>query len=120
MMAETTSTAAARPSPLRLKVELWAVVLLMGAAFATGVLAAPSDPAPPAMPETLPRGFMPQAPPLSDEELGSDLPDGHPPVEQPAPGGGDAAEAPEDSTHEDLGIEPGGASDPADSPPATP
>jgi len=74
---------------LRARVELWLIVVFMALAFSAGfAVGAMSDPTP-ASQATVEVGTVPEfpiAPPLSDEQLQTGLPSGHPDV--PATDGG--------------------------------
>jgi hypothetical protein len=87
-MSETIQKSAGGPfSRFRMKIELWAALLLMGAGFVGGLLAA-SPPRVEQLPQEPVQQRVEVAPPLTEEQLGDELPDGHPPlpddpVEQP-------------------------------------
>lgn len=71
-------------SGLRLKVELWVVVILMGVAFTAGVLARGSGSKPATDLNTTFGQSGVVAPPLDDQQIQGGLPQGHPPIDQGA------------------------------------
>lgn len=86
MSTDDSTPATGERSQLRVRLELWAVIVLMAIAFAGGFLVrgmgSPSGDAEQAPVTTQ------QAPALSEDQFGGQLPAGHPPVEasaNPAP-----------------------------------
>ena len=68
---------------LRLRVELWVVVVFMALAFGAGIVvtAMYDEPQEPVVGFQQPAGGMPIAPPLTDQDLQGGLPSGHPDIE---------------------------------------
>jgi hypothetical protein len=67
---------------LRLRIELWVVVVFMALAFGAGVLvtALYDQPQEPVVGFQQPAGQLPAAPPLTDQQIQGGLPSGHPDV----------------------------------------
>jgi hypothetical protein len=96
---------------LRVRVELWLVVVMMALAFGAGILVTvlyeePQDQA--VVGTQLPSGQFTLAPPLTDDQISAGLPSGHPDVsgETGSPGGGkgdaDAGDAGESAKDADA------------------
>lgn len=67
---------------LRIRVELWVVVVFMALAFGAGIVvtAMYEEPQEPVVGFQQPAGQLPVAPPLTDQDIQGGLPSGHPDV----------------------------------------